>query len=87
MKIGSIRTFKECDRGYYKPRRTDAGFAGRNNNYIEYLSKWDRSENLSPEEYFNMTRPYLIDLINEHITTMEINNNNNNNNIIIITII
>ena len=30
-KIGSIRTlFKELDRDYYKPIRTDAGFAGRN---------------------------------------------------------
>ena len=30
-KIGSIRTFKEFDRDYYKPVRTDGGFAGRNN--------------------------------------------------------
>ena len=31
-KIGSIRTlFKEFDRDYYKPIRTDGGFAGRNN--------------------------------------------------------
>ena len=27
-----------------------------------------------------MIRPYLRDLINEHIQTMKINNNNNNNN-------
>ena len=33
-KIGSIRTFKEFDRDYYKPVRTDGGFAGRNNYYI-----------------------------------------------------
>ena len=34
--IGSIRTlFKEFDRDYYKPIRTDDGFAGRRNNYIE----------------------------------------------------
>ena len=50
-KIGSIRTlFKGFDRGYYKPSRTDSGFAGRNNNYIEYTSRGDRYENLSPEE-------------------------------------
>ena len=80
-KIGSIRTlFKEFDRDYYKPIRTDDGFAGRRNNYIEYKSKGDRYENLSPEEYLNMIRPYLRDLINEHIPTMELNNNNNNNN-------
>ena len=66
-KIGSIRKlFKEFDRDYYKPIRTDGGFAGRNNNYIEYTSKGDRYENLSPKEYLNMIRPYLRDLINEH---------------------
>ena len=66
-KIGSIRTlFKEFDRDYYKPIRTNGGFAGRNNNYIEYTSKGDRYENLSPKEYLNMIRPYLRDLINDH---------------------
>ena len=33
--IGSIRTlFKKLDRDYYKPIRTDAGFAGRNDSYV-----------------------------------------------------
>ena len=33
--IGSITTlFKEFDRDYYKPIRTDRGFTGKNNNYI-----------------------------------------------------
>ena len=42
-KIGSITTlFKESDSDYYKPKRTDSGFAGRKNNYIEYKSKGDR---------------------------------------------
>ena len=42
-KIGSIRTlFKELDRDYYKPIRTDVGFAGRNDNCIEYTSNADR---------------------------------------------
>ena len=68
-KIGSIRTlFKEFDRDYYKPIRTDDGFAGRRNNYIENKSKWDKYENLSPEEYHNLIRPYLRDLINDHTT-------------------
>ena len=71
--------FKELGRDYYKPVRTDGGFAGRNN-YIEYTSKGDRYENLSPKEYLNVTRPYLRDLINEHRPIMELNNNNNNNN-------
>ena len=49
-KIGSIRRlFKGFDRDYYKPMRTDSAFAGRNNNYIEYKSRRDRYENLSPE--------------------------------------
>ena len=66
-KIGSIRTlFKEFDRDYYKPIRTDDGFAGRRNNYIEYKSKGDRYENLSPKESLNKIRPYLRDLINKH---------------------
>ena len=77
-KIGSIRTlFKEFDRDYYKPIRTDDGFAGRRNNYIEYKSKGDRNENLSPKEYFNMIRPYLRDLINDQKPTTESNNEEN----------
>ena len=44
-KIRSIRTLsKEFDRDCYKPIRTDDGFAGRRNNYIEYMSKGDRYE-------------------------------------------
>ena len=51
-KTGSIRKlFKDFDIDYYKPIRTDGGFAGRGNNYMEYMSKGDRYENLSPEEY------------------------------------
>ena len=39
-KIGSIRKlFKEFDRDYYKPIRTDDGFAGIDNNYIDMLVK------------------------------------------------
>ena len=80
-KIGSIRTlFKKFNRDYYKPIKTDEGFAGIINNYIEYVSKGERYENLSPEEYLNMIRPYLRDLINEHMPPTEFNNNNNNNN-------
>ena len=66
-KIGSIRAlFKEFDSDYYKPIRTDDGFTGRRNNYIEYKSRRDRYENVSPKEYLKMVRPYLRDLINEH---------------------
>ena len=72
--------FKELDSDYYKLIRTDGGFAGRNNNYIEYTSKGYRYENLSPKEYLNVIRPYVRDLINEHKPTVELNNNNNSNN-------
>ena len=78
-KIGSIRTlFKEFDRDSYKPIRTDDGFAGKRNNYIEYKSKGDRYENLSPKEYLNMIKPYLRDLINNHKLAMELNNDEEN---------
>ena len=77
-KIGSTRTlFKELDRDYYKLKRTDVGFDGRSNNYIEYTSK---AENLSPKENLNVIRPYLRNLINDHKSIMELNNSNNNNN-------
>ena len=83
-KIESIITlFKEFDRDYYKSIKTNGGFAGRNNNYIEYTSKGDRYENLSPKEYIHVIRSYLRDLINEHKPTAELNSNNtyyNNSN-------
>ena len=73
-KIGSIRRlFKGFDRDYYKSIRTNYGFGGANNNYIEYKSREDRYENLSPEEYLKMIRPYLRDLINNHKPLMELN--------------
>ena len=48
-KTGNIRRlFEEFDRDYYKSVRTGYGFGGRNNSYIEYTSRRDRHENLSP---------------------------------------
>ena len=80
-KIGSIRTlFKELDRDYYKPTITNRGFDGRENSYIEYTSKADRYENLSPKEYLNVIGPYLRSLINDHKPTTELNNSNDNDN-------
>ena len=78
-KTGSIRRlFKGFDRDYYKPIRTDYDFGGINN-YIEYTTRGDRYENLSPKEYLKIIRPYLRDLINNHKPTTELNNNANNN--------
>ena len=49
-KIESVRRlFKGFDRDYYKRKRTDYGFDGRRNNYIEYKSRGERYEPLSPE--------------------------------------
>ena len=62
---------------YCKPIRTHGGFAGRRNNYIEYISKRERYENLSPKEYLNMIRPYLRALINEHKPIDELNDESN----------
>ena len=80
-KIGSLRRlFKMFDRDYYRPIRTDDGFGGRRNNYIDYIeykSRGDRYENLSPEEYLHMIRPYLRDLINNHKSQEELNNEAN----------
>ena len=77
-KIGSIRRlFKGFDRDYYKPIRTEDGFAGRTNNYIEYTSRGDRYKTLSLEKYLNMIRPYLRDLINDHKTSTKLNNEAN----------
>ena len=69
------RLFKELDRDYYKPKRTDADFDEINDNYIEYTSNADRYENLSPKEYLNVIRSYLRNLINDHKPIMESNNN------------
>ena len=83
-KIGSIRTlFKNFDSSYYKPTVIDRSFAGEVNNYVEYKSKGERYEYLSPKEYLYVIRPYLRDLIDEHKPAAELNNNNNtssNNN-------
>ena len=42
-----------------------------NGNYIEYESKGDNDKNLLPREYFNIVRPYLRDMINDHKTRRE----------------
>ena len=51
---------------YFKPKKTDEGFAGRRKNYVEHISEGDNNRNLSPEEYLEIIRPYLNDLINHH---------------------
>ena len=56
---------QSIDEDYYKPIRTKSTFNG---NYTEYESKGDKNKNLSPEEYLDMIRPYLSDIIIDHKT-------------------
>ena len=42
-----------------------------NSNYIEYESKGVKDKNLSPREYLDIIRPYLINMINDHKTIRE----------------
>ena len=53
---------------YCKPVKIKSVF---NNNYIEYKSKGDKDKNLSPEDYLNIIRPFLRDMINIHKTNGE----------------
>ena len=55
--------FNKIDEDYYKAIKTKGAF---NNNYIEYESKGDKDKNLSPEDYLDIIRPYLRDMINNH---------------------
>ena len=53
---------------YYKPIKTKGAF---DNNYIEYESKEDKNKNLSPNDYLDIIRPLLKDMINNHKTPGE----------------
>ena len=54
---------QSTDEDYYKPIKTTNGFDNKNN-YTEYEAKGDKDKILLPEEYLNMIRPYLSDIIN-----------------------
>ena len=56
------------DEDYYEPIRINSTF---NSEYIEYESKGYKDKILSIKEFLNMTRPYLIDIINDHKTQGE----------------
>ena len=51
------------EKDYYKPIKTKGAF---NNDYIEYESKGDKDKNLLPEDYFDIIRPFLRDMVNNH---------------------
>ena len=50
---------------YHKPIITKGAF---NNNYIQYESKGDKDKILTVNEYLDIIRPYLVDIINYHKT-------------------
>ena len=54
---------QSTDEDYYKPIKTTNDFDNKNN-YREYEAKGDKDKILLPEEYLNMIRPYLSDIIN-----------------------
>ena len=61
-----IKKIEKCfSKDYYNATKTKSAFNG---NYLEYESKGDKDKNLSPEEYLDMIRPYLSDIINDHKT-------------------
>ena len=55
--------FNEINDDYYKPIKTKGAF---NNNYIEYESRGHKDKNLPLEDYLDITRPFLRDMINNH---------------------
>ena len=50
---------------YYKPIRTKGAY---NDNHIEYESKGDKNKNVLPEDYLDIIRPFLRDMMNNHKT-------------------
>ena len=61
--------FNEINEDYYETVKTKIAFKG---NYIEYESKGDKDKNLLPQEYLNMIRPYLRDMINNHKAPLKV---------------
>ena len=49
------------NKNYYKPKLNKSGY---NNNYIEYKSDGDKLS--TTEEYLDLIKPYLKELINDH---------------------
>ena len=56
------------DEDHYKQIITNSAF---NNNYIQYKSNRNKDKILTANEYLDMIRPYLSDIINDHKTQGE----------------
>ena len=57
-----IRTLFKQEEDYYKPKIVSNFWK---NNYIEYESNGAKKRNLSLDEYFNKTEPYLRNIITD----------------------
>ena len=55
--------FNKINEDYYKPIKTNRTF---NDNYMEYEGRGDKDRNLSLEEYLNIIKPFLRDMISNH---------------------
>ena len=55
--------FNELNEDYYKPTEVKSAFNG---SYMSYESKGDKDYILALYEYFDIIRPYLKDLIDDH---------------------
>ena len=64
---GLDRLFNDED-DYYKPKEVKRAF---DDEYIVYESRGDISTKLSIDEYFNIIKPYLRDLIDDHKSEAE----------------
>ena len=51
------------DKDYYQPIIVKSAF---NSNYVKYESNGEKDKILTPDEYLDMIRPYLVDMINDH---------------------
>ena len=53
------------DEDYYKPIIAKGSF---NNSYIQYESKGNKDKILTVNDYLDIIRPYLSNIINDHRT-------------------
>ena len=60
--------YLSIDEDYYKPIITNGAF---NNNHIKYESKGNKDKILTVNEYLDIIRPYLSNIINDHKTQGE----------------
>ena len=67
--------FSEVDEeDYYKPVKLKSAF---NDNYIEYKSRGDIDKDFSTEEYLDVIRPYLRDMIDNHKAPIKVKDPSN----------